>query len=48
MNHSDYASYPSLTLEERYLCDLDMLLLGGFAPLNGFLNENDYNNVVEN
>ena len=45
---TDYTLYPSLTLEERYLCDLDMLLLGGFAPLNGFLGEKDYNNVVEN
>lgn len=42
------SSYPSLTLEERYLCDLDMLLLGGFDPLNGFLCSDDYNNVVEN
>ena len=48
MVHENFTSYPSLTLEERYLCDLDMLLLGGFAPLDGFLNENDYNNVVEN
>jgi len=36
------------TLDERYLCDLEMLLLGGFDPLEGFLNENDYNSVVEN
>lgn len=48
MQHPDYASYPSLTLEERYLCDLDMLMLGGFAPLEGFLNQADYENVVEN
>ena len=38
----------SITLEDRILCDLEMILLGGFAPLNGFLNENDYNSVVEN
>jgi len=35
-------------LDERTLCDLDMLLLGAFHPLEGFLNENDYNSVVEN
>jgi sulfate adenylyltransferase len=40
--------YPSITLEDRYLCDLEMLLLGAFNPLQGFLNENDYNSVVEN
>lgn len=37
-----------ITLEDRILCDLEMILLGGFAPLNGFLNEADYNSVVEN
>ena len=46
-NHENYASYPSLTLEDRYLCDLDMLLLGGFSPLEGFLGEEDYVSVVE-
>ena len=38
----------SITLEDRILCDLEMILLGGFAPLNGFLNEADYNSVLEN
>lgn len=38
----------SITLEDRILCDLEMILLGGFSPLNGFLNENDYNSVLEN
>jgi len=45
--HENYAAYPSLTLEDRYLCDLDMLLLGGFSPLEGFLGEEDYVSVVE-
>jgi len=44
----EFASYPSFTLEERYLCDLEMLLLGGFSPLEGFLNKEDYESVVEN
>jgi len=47
MKHENYASYPFLVLEERYVCDLDMLLLGGFSPLDGFLNEEDYISVVE-
>ena len=46
-NHENYAAYPSLTLEDRYLCDLDMLLLGAFSPLEGFLGEEDYVSVVE-
>jgi len=37
-----------LTLEERYLCDLEMILLGAFEPISGFLNKDDYNNVIEN
>ncbi|KAL9945652.1 Sulfate adenylyltransferase [Verticillium nonalfalfae] len=38
---------PSLTLTERHLCDLELILNGGFSPLEGFLNEKDYNGVVK-
>ena len=38
----------SLTLNERTICDLEMLLLGGFAPLSGFLDEENYYSVVRN
>ncbi|CEL60964.1 sulfate adenylyltransferase [Rhizoctonia solani AG-1 IB] len=38
---------PSLTLTERQLCDLELILNGGFSPLEGFLNEGDYKSVVE-
>jgi len=37
----------SITLTQRQLCDLELLLNGGFAPLNGFMNEQDYTSVVE-
>jgi len=36
---------PSLTLTERQLCDLELLLNGGFSPLTGFLGEADYEAV---
>jgi len=37
----------SLTLTQRQLCDLEMLLNGGFAPLTTFMNEADYRSVLQ-
>lgn len=39
---------PSLDLTPRQICDLELLMNGGFHPLKGFLSEADYNGVVEN
>lgn len=38
---------PALVLSERQLCDLELLLSGGFSPLEGFMSEKDYNGVVK-
>ena len=38
----------AITLTERQLCDLELILNGGFSPLEGFMNEKDYNGVVAN
>ena len=40
--------FPSITLKERQLCDLELLLCGGFSPLTGYLNQADYESVLEN
>lgn len=39
---------PSWDLTPRQICDLELLMNGGFNPLKGFLSEEDYNGVVEN
>ncbi|ETD90941.1 bifunctional sulfate adenylyltransferase/adenylylsulfate kinase [Rhodobacter capsulatus] len=39
---------PSWDLTPRQICDLELLMNGGFFPLKGFLGEADYDGVVEN
>jgi sulfate adenylyltransferase len=34
-------------LKDRQLFDLEMLMVGGFSPLMGFMNEADYHSVVK-
>ena len=38
--------YPSWTLTDRQICDLELLLNGAFSPLNGFMIKNDYESVL--
>jgi sulfate adenylyltransferase len=35
-------------LDERQLCDVELLMQGGFSPLTGYMGEGDYKSVVEN
>lgn len=37
---------PSVTLTQRQLCDIELLLNGGFAPLEGFMDSKTYEGVV--
>lgn len=37
-----------IELDSRLICDLELLLIRGFAPLDGFMNKDDYMNVVNN
>ncbi|KQB15493.1 bifunctional sulfate adenylyltransferase/adenylylsulfate kinase [Rhodobacter capsulatus] len=39
---------PSWDLTPRQICDLELLMNGGFFPLKGFLSEADYDGVVDN
>jgi len=41
------AVWPAWDLSQRQLCDLKLLLNGGFSPLEGFLGEDDYDAVLE-
>ncbi|HET7676126.1 MAG TPA: bifunctional sulfate adenylyltransferase/adenylylsulfate kinase [Gammaproteobacteria bacterium] len=38
--------FPSWDLTHRQLCDVELLLSGGFSPLEGFMNRADYDGVV--
>ncbi|MEM6489374.1 MAG: adenylyltransferase, partial [Pseudomonadota bacterium] len=38
---------PSWDLSRRQLCDLELLMNGGFWPLKGFLGQADYDRVVQ-
>ena len=41
------ASLPKITLDERQISDLEMIAIGAFSPLEGFMGKADYTRVVE-
>src|SRR6478609_1105496 len=38
---------PSIQLTERAVCDLELLAVGGFSPLNRFMGQEDYRRVLD-
>ena len=38
---------PSISLSERQLCDLELLMNGAFSPLKGFMTSVDYESVMD-
>ncbi len=38
---------PALTLSDREISDLEMIAIGGFSPLTGFMLSSDYHNVLK-
>lgn len=40
--------WPSWDLTARQLCDLELIMSGGFSPLRGFMNRADYEGICHN
>ena len=40
-------SFKSITLSKRQICDLELLMNGGFSPLDGFMNQAAYESVLD-
>lgn len=40
--------YNSIILNNRELCDFELIVNGGFSPLKGYMNKNDYLECVNN
>ena len=38
---------PDITLNDRQLCDLELLAIGAFSPLDGFMVRSDYESVLD-
>jgi len=45
---SNSREWPSWDLTARQICDLELLMSGGFSPLRGFMNRADYEGVCSN
>ena len=44
---SESGNFPAITLSQRQLCDLELLVNGAFSPLTGFMQKKDYESVLE-
>ena len=38
---------PDISLNDRQMCDLELLAIGGFSPLKGFMVRSDYESVLD-
>jgi PUA-like domain len=44
LSRLDYNRLP--VIYQRQLCDLELIINGGFSPLEGFMNQTDYDRLV--
>jgi sulfate adenylyltransferase len=44
----DYTKYPTIILDDRQLCDLELLCNDSYFPLKGYMKKNDYNFCLNN
>ncbi len=40
-------AFPSITLSQRQMCDLELLMNGAFTPLTGFMGQAAYESVID-
>lgn len=45
---SSSQSFTEVTLSQRQICDLELIVTGGLSPLTGFMSQRDYDSVLEN
>jgi sulfate adenylyltransferase len=45
--HKKIENAPRISLNQRQICDLELLINGGFSPLTGFMDEQTYQSVID-
>ena len=45
---NESGDFHSITLSQRQVCDLELILNGGYSPLRGFMTREEYESVLDN
>jgi sulfate adenylyltransferase len=46
--YSEALKLPHIVLSDRQICDVEMILVGGFSPLSSFMDQKSYESVTRN